>query len=54
MRYAIFSGITDGATVTLTHFYLTTGERFFSRFPQFQGRVLNKKLQIPLPSDFFD
>ena len=23
------------------------------RFPQFQGKVLNKKLQIPLPNDFF-
>jgi hypothetical protein len=53
VRYAIFRATTDGATVTLTHFYLTTGQRFFSRFLQFQGRVLNKKLQIPLPSDFF-
>ena len=53
VRYAIFYAATDGVTVTLTHFYLTTGQRFFSRFPQFQGKVLNKKLQIPLPSDFF-
>jgi hypothetical protein len=54
VRYAIFYANTDGALVTLTHFFLTTGEAFFSRFPQFQGKVLNKKLQIPLPSDFFD
>lgn len=53
VRYAIFYARTDGATVSLTHFFLTTGQRFFSRFPQFQGKVLNKKLQIPLPSDFF-
>lgn len=53
VRYALFYARTDGAEVTLTHFYLTTGASFFSRFPQFQGRVLNKKLQIPLPSDFF-
>lgn len=53
VRYAIFYAQTDGTTVTLTHFYLTTGQRFFSRFPQFQGKVLNKKLQIPLPGDFF-
>jgi hypothetical protein len=33
---------------------LTTGESFFTRFTQFQGKVLNKKLQIPLPRDFFD
>ncbi|MBO6633058.1 MAG: restriction endonuclease [Parvibaculum sp.] len=54
VRYALFYARTDGKEVTLTHFYLTTGASFFSRFPQFQGRVLNRKLQIPLPSDFFD
>ncbi len=54
VRYALFYARTDGAQVILTRFYLTTGEAFFSRFPQFQGKVVNKKLQIPLPSDFFD
>ena len=54
VRYALFYGDTDGENVTLTHFFLTTGEKFFSRFPQFQGKVLNKKLQIPLPAGFFD
>lgn len=54
VRYALFYANTDGATVTLTHFFLTTGEAFFTRFPQFQGKVLNKKLQIPLPGNFFD
>lgn len=54
MRYAIFAAQTDGSMVTLTRLYLTTGSDFFTRFPQFQGRVLNRKLQIPLPRDFFD
>jgi len=54
VRYALFYAHTDGERVTLTHFYLTTGEMFFSRFPQFRGKVVNKKLQIPLPADFFD
>lgn len=54
VRYAIFYAHTDGTLVTLTHFFLTTGDAFFSRFPQFQGKVLNRKLQIPLPGDFFD
>ena len=54
VRYALFYARTDGAVVTLTHLYLTTGAAFFTRFPQFGGKVLNKKLQIPLPSDFFD
>jgi len=54
VRYALFYAVTDGKVVTLTHFYLTTGEKFFTRFPQFGGKVLNKKLQIPLPTDFFE
>jgi len=54
VRYALFYGTTNGTTVTITHFFLTTGEAFFSRFPQFQGKVLNAKLQIPLPADFFE
>lgn len=54
VRYALFYAQTDGELVTITHFFLTTGEAFFQRFPQFQGKVLNKKLQIPLPNDFFD
>ncbi len=54
VRYILFYGNTDGNHVTLTHLFLTTGEAFFSRFPQFQGKVLNKKLQIPLPAHFFD
>lgn len=54
VRYALFYSGTDGEHIALTHFYLTTGEKFFTRFPQFQGRVLNKKIQIPLPSNFFD
>lgn len=53
-RYAAFyANITD-SIITLTHLFVTTGERFFDRFPQFQGKVLNKKLQIKLPVGFFD
>jgi hypothetical protein len=54
VRYAVFYARTDGHQVSLTHLFLTTGEDFFGRFPQFQGKVLNKKLQIPLPRDFFE
>jgi len=54
VRYAVFYGRTDGTRVTITHFILSTGEVFFTRFRQFRGKVLNKKLQIPLPSNFFD
>jgi hypothetical protein len=54
VRYAVFYGSTDGKRLTLTHLCLSTGEALFTRCPQFRGKVLNKKLQIPLPGDFFD
>ncbi len=53
VRYAVFCAHTNGALVTLTHLLVTTGEAFFDRFPQFQGKVLNQKLQISLARDFF-
>lgn len=54
IRYAIFHGVLEGGMVRLERLSVTTGEGFFARFPQFQGKVVNRKLQIPLPADFFD
>jgi hypothetical protein len=54
VRYGIFCGSVANGMVELTHFFLSTGAAFFTRFPQFQGKVLNAKLQIPLPADFFE
>ena len=54
VRYAIFCGHIESGNVIITHFYLSTGESFFTRFTQFQGMVSNAKIQIPLPPDFFD
>jgi hypothetical protein len=54
VRYALFYATIVNSKVRLTHFYLTTGEMFFTRFPQMKGKEVNKKLQIPLPRDFFD
>lgn len=54
VRYALFHGVVDSGEVTLTNVFVVTGERFYSRFAQFQGNVRNRKLQIPLPVDFFD
>ena len=54
LRYLIVGARTDGATVTIERVYLVTGEHFFSHFPQFGGKVLNKKLQMHLPARFFD
>ncbi len=52
VRYGVFYGTSDGALITVKRFYLTTGEGFFTRFQRFEGKVLNKKLQIPLPDGF--
>ena len=52
-RYVIFYANTDGTFVTLTHLYVTTGVDFFTRFRQFEGKVSNGKIQIPLPRSFF-
>jgi hypothetical protein len=54
VRYAVFCGKIEDKQVVLINLFLTTGEAFFTRFTQFQGKVLNKKLQIPLPSGFFE
>lgn len=53
-RYAMFYAKTDGQSVRLTHLFVSTGADFFTRFRRFEGKVLNRKLQIPLPRDFFD
>lgn len=54
VRYAIFYASIVGNNIRLTHLFLSTGEGFFSRFPQFQGKVLNAKIQMHLPADFFE
>jgi hypothetical protein len=53
IRYAVFYGSLIAKGVLLQHVVLTTGEDFFQCFQRFEGKVLNKKLQIPLPHGFF-
>ena len=53
VRYALFYGLISGNQVRITHFYLTTGEDFFSRFPKFGGKTINAKIQLRLPNHFF-
>lgn len=54
IRYAIFDGSVQGDFVNLNRLYLVTGESFSQYFPLFQGKKTNKKLQVPLPFNFFD
>lgn len=53
VRYAIFYAILNQKKIHITHLFLSTGKDFFTRFPRFEGKILNKKIQIPLPADFF-
>ena len=53
VRYAIFGAVAKDGLVMLTALILTSGKDFFSRFQRFGGKVLNKKIQIPLPRGFF-
>ena len=54
VRYLIFYCDIRNEIIILTHLILVTGQDFFTRFPRFEGKVINKKLQIPLPNIFFD
>lgn len=54
VRYAIFYAEIINSIVLIKNIYLITGKDFFKRFPQFGGKILNKKIQIPLPKNFFD
>ena len=49
LRYAVFDARTDGSIVMVTRLTLVTGQDFFKAFRRFEGKVLNRKLQIPLP-----
>ena len=53
VRYAVFYAETDSRVVRINHVILSTGKEFFTFFQRFGGKVTNKKLQIPLPRDFF-
>ena len=53
-RYAVFYARIEAGIVTISAIILCSGEDFFSFFAQFEGNIVNKKLQIPLPSTFWD
>jgi len=54
IRYAVFYGHVSAGRVTLTNLYVITGKDFYRRFKQFKGREINRKIQIPLPANFFN
>lgn len=54
VRYVIFDGSVRGHYIHLDRLYLVAGCDFTHHFPLFRGRGQNAKIQLPLPSDFFD
>lgn len=54
VRYVVFDAKIVSERLSLDKLYVVNGEHFTEVFPLFQGKVQNKKLQIPLPRDFFD
>jgi len=54
IRYSIFYGEIENGYVIIKNLILTNGKNFFGRFPKFEGKVLNKKIQIRLPKGYFD
>jgi len=53
VRYAVFYGTIADSKVRLDHVVLSRGAEFFTFFQRFEGKIVNAKLQIPLPRDFF-
>lgn len=53
-RYAVIYGErVPGDRVHICAVVVTTGADFFSEFRRFEGNIQNRKLQIPLPRNFF-
>ena len=53
IRYVIFDGEVIGDQVVLKNLYAVSGVEFTNYFPLSRDGGINKKLQIPLPSNFF-
>lgn len=54
IRYVIFDGEIAGNFVELKKLYVISGVEFTSIFPLFKGKGVNKKIQLPLPVNFFN
>jgi hypothetical protein len=52
-RYAIFFGQIDNDRITLLKLVVVSGHHFFDRFQRFEGKVVNSKIQLKLPNNFF-
>lgn len=53
-RYLVIIAHRNNSDVIIDDLVITSGKRFFDIFTLFGGKVTNAKLQIPLPSNFWD
>jgi hypothetical protein len=53
-RYLVAYAVHDTAVLRVEHIVVSTGADFFDEFQQFGGLGQNRKLQIPLPGNFFE
>ena len=54
VRYAIIDAEVLGDTVQLNKLYVICGSEFTTIFPLFKEKGTNSKIQLPLPSNFFN
>ncbi|WP_312643594.1 hypothetical protein [Hydrogenoanaerobacterium sp.] len=54
IRYVIVDAKVEDNFVILNHLYVVNGEDFCKYFPMFGGNIQNAKIQLPLPTNFFD
>ena len=54
VRYAVFYGDIAKGKVWIESLVVCTGQDFFTFFKRFEGKVVNKKIQIHLLKGFFD
>ena len=54
VRYIIVDGVVESEVVRKKYVHMVNGRDFSNSFPLFWGKVQNAKLQIPLPSNFFN
>lgn len=54
VRYLIFEAELTRKEILVKNFALGAGTDFFKKFVQFQGKIKNSKVQIPLPKNFFE
>ncbi|MBO8415786.1 MAG: restriction endonuclease [Proteobacteria bacterium] len=52
IRYAIFFASCENGSITLRKLFVVTGEQFFELNKKVEG--INKKIQVPIPHDFFN